>query len=92
MIIDPNKPEVKTAPKRVFIMIQETGKENGFEVFLGGDVQRLGKVDPKDLSPAEFWGQTLFGTSIELLRKAGVIKSETPTYRDNNDGKETAKT
>lgn len=82
-VLDMNGKKVNPEPpkkKRIFIMVEETGDSNGagFQVYLGGDVQRLNDMSiPQNLlSPAEFWGGTIFNIAIDTLRKAGVIKTE----------------
>lgn len=77
--------EIKEAPssadpatprqlKKVFIVIQETpGDGTGIQLFMGGDIERIGKVPDKDLTAAEFWGNACFGTAVKLLRDSGVI-------------------
>lgn len=80
LILDPNAPtpakvEETKQNKRIFIMIEETGVNGGFQVYLGGDIHNIGKTDPKDYSPAEFWANAIFGLAISALQKAGVIKS-----------------
>ncbi len=83
-IVDPSgapaTPPEEQAPtkKRIFIMIEETGQGKAFQVFMGGDINRLNdqKVDPKDYTPAEFWGKAIFGLAIAALKQAGVIKDQ----------------
>lgn len=68
--------------KRVAIVVQETGEGEtgeGFNFFMEGDTEALkaGEIDPSKLSPAEFWGMTIFQIGIQVLTEAGVIKTIT---------------
>lgn len=65
-------PATPKQPKKVFIVIQE-GDGDSIKVFMGGDIERIGKVPDKDLTAAEFWGNACFGTAVKLLRDSGVI-------------------
>lgn len=78
----------KAAPKlrSLSIMIVENGKGDGqgFDVFLKGDTERLLKFQKQgktmgevaeEMSPAEFWGTTLFSLCVDALRQANVIKT-----------------
>lgn len=71
--------------KKVMIVIEETGDEGQFNVFMAGDVERLdGKTPLKDLGVAEFWASKLFQVCTNTLTQAGVIKSEIPLGARNN--------
>lgn len=63
------------------IVIRENGKHNGkgFDVFLDGDIERIGTFEKEDdMSPAEFWGSRLFGIVRDVLADVGAIKTVTP--------------
>lgn len=77
------------ANKKLMIVIEETGEESGkgFKIYLDGDKQRIGKIDSDKLSPAEFWGNALFGVVIEKMAKVNAIKiinsKEDNTFSEN---------
>lgn len=56
------------------IVIKETGGE-GFDVYLEGDIGRIGKVPVDQYTPAEFYGDELFRICFEALQRSGVIKT-----------------
>lgn len=61
--------------RRIEIVIEETGEENGkgFNVYLSGDKERIGKVKEDDMSPAEFWGSKLFLICTNALKQSGAV-------------------
>lgn len=62
--------------KRLVIVIEDAGEPgaNGFNVYLGGDKDRIGKVPESELSAAEFWGAKLFGIVTGILNKTGAVR------------------
>lgn len=67
----------ETKRRKVMIVVEETGANDGrgFNVYLSGDKDRIGKIQDVDLSPAEFWGSRLFQICIDACLKAGAVKT-----------------
>lgn len=64
--------------KCVKIVIQETGETDAggdkkFDVFMEGDIQRIGKIPKMELGTAEFWGSELFRICRAALEQCGGI-------------------
>lgn len=64
--------------KKIMIVVEETGEHDGkgFQVYMAGDVERIGQVPKNELSPAELWGGELMSVCIQVLKQAGVIESK----------------
>jgi len=60
------------------IVIEETGEHGGkgFNLYLSGDKERVGKVADDQLSPAEFWGSKLFLICASAVQKTGAEDGE----------------
>ena len=86
------KPDLKAVPKeepkplpkyegkrRITIVIEDNGEEGnrGFNLFMDGDKERIGKVPDVELGPAEHWGSKLFMICVNAVRGSGVVKKET---------------
>lgn len=74
--------------RKIMIVFEETG-ESGvdskgrpgkkFNVYMGGDIDRLTNenIPDSELSTAEFWASRSMAVVVDLLRKSGVIQTET---------------
>lgn len=74
--------------RKITIVIEETGTDGGkgFNVYMSGDKERLGKIPEAEYSPAEIWGSKLFSICTSTLRACGAIKTVngTPVAADGN--------
>lgn len=63
--------------RKLMIVIEETGSDGGkgFNVYMAGDKERIGKIDYDQMSPAEFWGSKLFSIVVDVIRRAGAVKT-----------------
>lgn len=69
--------ELEEVVRTIKLVIKENGENNGkgFNFFIEGDTERLDKgLKDDDLSPAEFWGGSLFVVCLDILKKVGVAK------------------
>ena len=64
--------------RKLMIVVEETGTDEGkgFTVYLSGDTDRLkAENNSSDLSPAEFWGLSLYNICMNALEQSGALKS-----------------
>lgn len=81
--------------RKLMIVIEETGQQvpdlpgkpgsggKGFNVYLAGDKERIGKVPDDQLGTAEYWGSRLFSIVMSVLRQTGAVRTETPMPKDD---------
>lgn len=68
----------------VFEEVPEDGKDAKgnkgprFNVYLEGHTRNLQKVNPNDLSPAEFWASKCFMIVTSAITQAGAVESVRP--------------
>lgn len=72
----------KGTGRKLMIVIQEEDGGNGFNVYLSGDKERIGRIPDSELGPAEFWGSRLFRICGQAIQQSGALKSVTQTGND----------
>lgn len=74
--------------RKVMLVFEETEAspngqgEQGFKVYLAGDIERIGKSDAKHLSAAEFWGLRAMQIMAGTLVKSGAVDDVTKKAPD----------
>lgn len=69
--------------KKVMIVFEETdsndvNKGQGFNVYLAGEKDRIGKIPTDQLSAAEYWAYHCFQIVIGAINRTGAVKSVRP--------------
>ncbi len=66
--------------RKLMIVIEDNGQDGGkgFDVYLAGDKDRIGKIPEEQLGPAEFWGAKLFQICGKIVSDTGAAKRKYP--------------